>query len=66
MIEKIKQILELEIEEADKIDDRFAEMEEKEEFMDGETNYSAGKARGKLVGLNMALAIIEEAEKSYK
>jgi len=63
MIEKIKQILKSEIEEADKIDDRFAEMEENDEFMDGEMNYSAGKAKGRLSGLNMALAIIEEVEK---
>ncbi len=54
--------LKSEIEKADKIDDRYAEMEEKEEFMDGEQVWHSGYARGKLKGLQIALSIIEEGD----
>lgn len=61
-IEEVVSKLESEIEKADKIDDRYAEMEEKEEFMDGERVWYSGYARGKLKGLQIALSIIEEGD----
>lgn len=60
MIETIKEKLKLEFEKANKADDRFAEMEEAEEFMDGEMIYDSGVARGRYLGLRKALQIIEE------
>ena len=56
---KMKEKIEL----AEKADDRFAEMEEKEEFMDGEMVYRSGFARGKLIGLKVALKMFEDNKK---
>ncbi len=53
---KMKEKIEL----AEKADHRFAEMEEKEEFMDGEMVYRSGFARGKLIGLQVALKMFED------
>ena len=52
--------LKLEFEKANKADDRYAAMEEAEEFMDGEMIYNSGVARGRYLGLKKALEIVEE------
>jgi len=54
--------LKSEFEKANKADDRFAAMEEAEEFMDGEMIYKSGIARGKYLGLRKALQIVEKGD----